>query len=113
MPFIIDIKRAPSALDSSIIHDRAQLGRDLLAYPSRECREPFPVKIRFETMPDRFVKNDAGPPRTQNHRHRTGGRLDCPELNDGLTSRLARKERRGAHSKNSNPARPPPPVVPI
>src|SRR4029434_4795632 len=99
----IDIKRAPSAMDCSIIHDGAQLGRHFLADPSRECRESFPVKVCFQTMSHRFMKKNARPPRAQNNRHWTGGRLAGSEQNDSLASRLARKERRGARLKEFQP----------
>lgn len=87
-PFIVEVERTAARRQGAIVDDRAQLGRDSLSETAGESGRLATVEVGFQTVPDCLVQQDTRPPGSEHDIHRSSGRIDGLEIDDGLTHGL-------------------------
>ena len=91
--FIIDGERSSPSGEGPVIHDRTEIRGDFFSDPSRESRSALAVEIAFKSMADGFMKKNAGPAGSKDHRHTACWSLLGFKIDQSLTHRLAGKIR--------------------
>ena len=111
--FVIDVERAAPVGDGPIVDHGAEFRRHLGADPPGECRGLLAVEVAFQSVPDRFVQQDAGPSRTEHDRHGPGGGGDGVEVHQRLPRRFAREPLGAAVAQQSEREPPAAAVLPL
>src|SRR5262245_37725718 len=85
---VVHVQRTPARRDRSVVHDGADVGSDTLADKSGKSGGLLAIKVCFQAMPDRLVKENARPTWPQHNLHRTCWRVAGVELKDRLSRRF-------------------------
>src|SRR6185295_1448881 len=91
LAFIIDVNRAATIWNRTVINHGAQLRSYALSDQATKGRCLFPIEIRFKPMTHGFVKQDSRPTRTEHNLHRSRRCCNRLQLNDRLSSGFARE----------------------
>jgi hypothetical protein len=80
---VVDVERAAAVGEGAVVEHRHTLGRHALADAPRKRAGAFAVEVALQAMAHGFVQQNAGPARTQDHRHFTGRRRARVQVGQG------------------------------
>src|SRR5262245_45543506 len=89
--FVVNVERPAPTRQRPVIDHRDRGGRHLLADAAAEGRDLFAIEVSLQTMTDSLVQQDTGPTRPEDNIEIAGWSIDGIEIDDRLSSRLARE----------------------
>src|SRR5262249_58932890 len=91
LTLVVDVERTATPGHRAVVDDRALVAGHATANKSGERRGFLAIEVGFEPVTNGFVQQDAGPSRTKDDFHFSGGSFTRVELQDRLAGRFFRE----------------------
>ena len=79
---VVHVERAPAVRNGAVVQHGDALGGHALTDAAAEGARALAVEVTLQTVPNRFVQQNAGPSAAQHHGHLACGRRKCLQVDE-------------------------------